>query len=224
MSSDDRIMNYETAIKAFLLGEKTDPDFIKQCFWELKAECDSYAKRIARWRILGFTAVCLFELLNRRLIGEVSLSGIEVIHLSFLLYIIPPAVTVSLLTIATLNIEQDIYIRTLREFSRQQFPALYRSEFIKFFIAQQGILGGNFPRSSMESRTNLGMELSRAGQGILLPIAYLAFEFYAYLQLFTHTGRDDIPAVISLCASVILLTLASPLIFNKQTLNPYSRS
>jgi hypothetical protein len=49
-------MNYETAIKAFLSGEKTDPDFIKQCFWELKAECDSYAKRIARWRILGWPA------------------------------------------------------------------------------------------------------------------------------------------------------------------------
>src|ERR1700722_10374485 len=129
MSSDDRVTNYETAIKTFLSGEKKDPDFIKQCFWELKAECDSYAKSIARWRILSFTAACLFELLNRRLIGEVSLSGIKVIRLSFLLYIIPPAVTVSLLTIATLNIEQNMYIKTLREFSRQQFPALYRSEF-----------------------------------------------------------------------------------------------
>lgn len=215
MGSNDRTTNYEEAISILLSGEKTDPDFIKQCFWELKAECDSSWKKILRWAIIGLSAICLFELLNRSLVGEFTLSGIKVVHLSFLLYIIPPVVAVSLLNVATFNIEQNIYIRTLREFARQQFPSLHESQLLEFFFAHQGTPGTYFPSTLVESRVEISVAFSQAGQFYLVPIAYVAFELYAYFQLFMHVGRNNLPVIISLCVSAILLALACFLIFSK---------
>ncbi len=209
---------YEEKVKTFLSSASADPDFIKQCFWGLKTEYDFYGKKITRWAIVGIVAACLFELLNRNLIGEIDVSGVKVARLSFLLYIMPPIVAASLLNLATLNIEQNIYLLLLKEFALQQFPALHETEIIALYLAQQGGLVGYIPDSFVKPRTITFLDLSRTGQALLVVASFIIFEFYAYTQLFVHSRHNILPSVISVCISAAILTLAVPLVLNSDTI------
>ena len=125
MSTQDQtagVSRYEPSVKSLLSSTPKDSDFIKQCFWNLKTEYDAYGKKIALWSVLVVTFICLFELLNRKLVGQVSISGIEISRLSFLLYILPPLVALSGLNLAAFNVEENIYIGVLKEFALQEFP------------------------------------------------------------------------------------------------------
>ncbi len=177
----------------------------------MKNGYDTFGKKISRWAVLWLTAAGLFELLNRNLVGEVSFSGIKVTHLSFLLYFIPPLVAMSFLNLATFNIEQNLYRDLITEFAKQKFPELHAPGLVGFLFAQSGALGPEMPTSFGKPRIILTLYLSLALQILVVPTAYLTFDIYAYIQLFSHASAT-LPAVISLCVSAVLFALSIPLI------------
>ena len=169
------VSHYEPSVKSLLSSTKKDPDFIKQCFWNLKAEYDAYGKKIALWSVLGFAFICLFELLNRRLVGQVSFSGIEIRRLSFLLYIMPPLVALSGLNLATFNVEENIYIGVLKEFALQEFPELRKSEILDLFLAQQGTFGAFISDSFSKPLIARSLKVNRTAQILIIPVSFLGF-------------------------------------------------
>ena len=200
------------AVKRFIESEETDLDFVKQCFWELKAQFDACGKKINRWASLGLLFVCIFELINRKLIKQASFSFIEVNHLSFLLYVLPPLVILSFVNLLGYAIEQDLYDKMVRQLALQKFPGFLASGILGLFFMQQGTLTTDIPSSlNVYGR---GIFIYTGFQEYTVPLCYLSFTVYAYIQIFMHSAAI-LPAMLSLGVTIVLLAIVVDIIYNR---------
>jgi hypothetical protein len=202
---------YQRSIESLLSPPKENREFIIQCFWELKTEFDAYGKKIARWAVLGVAFICLFELINRKLVGQASISGVTISNLRFLLYILPPLVALSSLNLATFNVEQNIYRDVLGELAQQRFPELLKSQVLNLFLSQQGTFGAFMADSFSEPSISGTLKFSRSLQVGIVPACFLVFEIYAYFQLFMHSRSSDVLLAViigSLVLSAFMIVLA----------------
>src|SRR5690349_13985163 len=132
---------YAVAAKAILESTDVDTDLVKHCFWELKAQHDACATRIARWLIFGSFAIVIFELLNRKLINSASLSFVQVTHLAFGLYVLPPFVSLAFLNMFSLYSEGVVYDHMAAALARKAFPAFSESGIVDLFLSRSGMFG-----------------------------------------------------------------------------------
>ena len=219
MSLSDRPENasrYQRSIETFLKNSEGNSDFVERCFWELKNSYDSYGKKMSRWIIFGLAFACVFELLNRHLVSKASISGIDITRLDFLLYLLPPLVAFAFLNLVTFNLEQNVYDRLLGEFARQRFPGLNKSNIMDLFISQQGLFPSYLPKGLVSARAGVANQLNLAVQFFSIPVCYIAFEIYAYIQLFTHSQTSVAGAVLSLIGTACLSAIAAVTVFNEE--------
>jgi hypothetical protein len=199
---------YEKSIKALLASEETNLDISREMYWELKREYADSAKKLTRWAFWGILLICIFELLNHRLISNASVSFIQVTRLNFLLYLLPPSVTFALVNVLYFAIEQFTYGSLMKELAKQRFPGIYSSGIAALFVSKSGILASEIPRSLMTRRAYRDSNIYWGIQAWAASFTYIGFEVYAYIQLFRHFGASSIAVWLSLCLSGFLTVLA----------------
>jgi hypothetical protein len=201
----EKLEPFKQAIDAFIKSPETDPELSKSCFWELKGAYADWSKRIARWFTIAIVLMCTFELINLGLIDKASVAFIEITRISFLVYILPPAVTFTFVQVFAVVCEQTVYQELMLELAGKKFPGLIKSGIRQIFIAQAGVLSADIPtRFTPRSRTVLDAYFII--QALVIIGGYIAFEVYAYWHLFSHTYSHSI-SIISLCATAFLFIL-----------------
>jgi hypothetical protein len=203
-----RLNRYEKSVRILFESPEADADFIKQCFWELKAQFDGAAAKMNKWLIWGVTAVVAFELLNRRLINSASTWFIELSRLSFLIYVMPILASLALLNVMVLSLEGLNYVALIDAFTEKAYKNLYESSIYLLFTSNAGFFGASMPSSICGKLGYRSFSILGYGQAFLYFIGYTVFEIYAYIQLFRHGGATNMATIFSLLASLGLLALA----------------
>src|SRR6266480_1908018 len=209
--SSDR---YKKSVERLLESSEVDFDLIKQCYWELRSQYERAVSKMSRWLIWGIVSILLFELLNRRLINSASTWFIELSHLSFLLYILPVFTSLVVLNVMALTLEGLNYTALMAEFTKQAFRSLYESGIGRLLSAHNGFSGLSAPSSIIGKTANRTFSLFGNVQAALLILGYIAFEAYAYAQLFRHEGSTNIATICSLIVSVSVTLLAIPFVIS----------
>jgi hypothetical protein len=204
---------YTQVITTFLEKSAGNPDLVERCFWELKSAYDSYGKRFTRWAVFGVAFVCVFELINRRLVSKASISGIDLSHLDFLLYVMPPLIALSFFNLATLNLEQNIFGGILAELAKQRFTGLSESKILDLLISQQGTFSASLPESIVSPKVSRANLINLIIFVLFALGCYVAFEIYAYIELFTHRQTSTVATTISLIVTLCIFAAAAPSLF-----------
>lgn len=197
---------YALAVSKLTESPEMNIEFSREIFWKLKAECDNYGSRINRWAVYAVVSICIFALLNRNLIGSASVSGIQLIHLNFLSYIAPPAVSFCLLNIASSTDEMSNYSFLMANLAKAKFTGLYESKIYLLFPNNTGFLTSDVPDAFVTRLGKINTNLYAAVQIILIFVGYIVFEIVAYIYLFS-SFKGVIGTVISLLITVLLTTM-----------------
>lgn len=200
--------SHEEIVKTFLSSPEADSDFRIQYLWRLIDEITECGKKMTRWVVLSIVLICFFELLNRNLISEASISGIKISHFTFLLYAIPPLVAFIMLTFLALATEQDIFDKTIRELAKAHFSDLQRTDLIELLYADLSVFGNLIPKSLLSNKRNRGLNTYFVVQAGTFLLLYPIFELYAYTQLFKHSGLTNVTAIASAIISAFLSVIA----------------
>lgn len=207
-----RVPDRSERIRTFLADSNVDKDLVKSSYWALIDQNEKCASKISRWLFLGIVAVALFELFDRKLINHASFSFFALDRITFLPYVLPPFVALSFLNVMALIIEGSVYTDVARELAIQAFPEFQKTGISDLFCGHAGVFGVELPAGLVARRPRLAMDVFFYLQALVAPILVLAFEAYAYVQLFNHFGLSNTPTYLSLAGSVGLLILTVPFI------------
>jgi hypothetical protein len=198
---------YELAVKKFLLSPETDMEICREVFWATKSEWDNASKRIGRWVSYGLICAGVFELLCKGFVNNATLAGVEVSHLSFLLYFLPPAVAWCVVNTFTLLGEQDIYGNIMYQIAKQKLRGLSDSKLVNLLTGSYGLLSSDIPPELETRMGGFNSSLYIGFQLLFVIIAPLIFQIIAYMQLFHHIGHTEAGAIVSLMASAVLVVV-----------------
>jgi len=194
---------YGDAAKKIVTDSGSDTDFIKQCFWDLRTQAESCNTRISRWLLYAVLAAFIFELLNRKFVTNASFSFVEVTHLTFASYALPPFVSLAFLNVVSLDIEKKAYVSMAQALVNAMFPDL--SGMTDLFFSHSGFFGA---LSTSQLNINAAQMVYFIVQTLGFYIGYFAFEIYAYIELFRHSGFASVATYASLAGSICLLIIA----------------
>jgi hypothetical protein len=195
----------------FLDDQGLSPDLMRDTLWrmiDINREITRIQKR-AGLMIVG--AALVFELLNRRFIGEASFAGIKLSRLDFLRALAPLAISYFFLRFVVLTRDFCIYRAIVERITSKAFPGLYRSDLDR--MLPYGYLGGvtvNWLPVSYAYHLRRSWVVAAMAEFFVSILAPLTFLVYAYWQLFSSNRTDSLSwfslfgTVIFLISSVVL--------------------
>ncbi|MFC0532239.1 hypothetical protein [Phytohabitans kaempferiae] len=190
-----------------LLDQQDDPDFVRECVWrfvDYAKEICSQAKRAALGVVL---IVFAFELLNRGLISEASITNFKLSELGFLLPILPVLASYLLLRIALLEREYDIFQDIYLELTRQALPGFWKSDLDVLLWPNMNPTIGQIPKSFIGRGRSLIM-LGSNFEGAIIMALPVVFLVHAYTELFEDNGFHSAPVWVSFALSAGLQVMA----------------
>lgn len=147
-------------------------------------------------------------LLNRNLIGNVSVAGIQLDHLDFLAYFLPPAIAFCVLNIFVAADEQMNYENLMACLAKAKLPGFYASKIYLLFTSGLGLLSSDIPGTFVTRLGRLNSNVYAAAQFILILAGFLGFEIYSYTYLFSHF-KGSAGTILSLLATVSFITMTA---------------
>lgn len=198
---------YARAIEKFLASPETNIEFSKEIYWQLKSEFSDRQKGMSRWAFYTVVLICIFELLNRRLIGGASLLGIQVDRLGFLAYFLPPAVAFCITTLFAQAIEQLSYGYLMAALAEQELPGLFVSQMNLLFTSTSGLLSSDVPDAFATRFGKFNNSLLFGMQAGFIFVGWLIFEIYAYVELFRHTNHFNAATFASLLVTISFIIM-----------------
>ena len=208
---------YTQSIEKFLASPETSTEFSRELFWQLKSESSDRLRRVGKWAFFGVIFICIFVLLERNFVTNLSFSGIQINRLNFLAYFLPPAVAFCLVNIYALEDEQSHYGYIMVALAKQGLPGLYVSRVHLLFPNGLGLLSGGIPKAFTTRMGRFNDELFLAAQMFIFHIGFLIFEAYAYVRLFSHGKHSNSAAFISLLVTASFIVIIALRIIDKMS-------
>jgi hypothetical protein len=205
--SRDRV-RYVQAISILTKSPEMDIELCREIFWQLRSDYLGYGVRINRWVTSAVIAASLFVLLSRNLITSASISGIQLDHLSFLAYFLPPAVAFCILNIVTAADEQGNYEHLMMDLTKTKLPGLRESRIDELFTSGLGLFSSDVPDVFLTRLGKISGNLYVASQVILLLAGYIGFEIFSYMYLLNHL-KGFFGIFISLIVTVSLAIMTA---------------
>jgi hypothetical protein len=206
-SEDDTGTSVARHVQKFLKAEETTPELVRETFWRIVDIAKEILKAQRRTAILLISFAFIFELLNRSLVNEASLLGIKLSRIEFLATLTPVAISYSYLRFTALARDLQAYLNVLYRITNDKLRGLYDSDLDRMITYVGGPTIAALPRAYAPHYRRIGVWASVLELSLynLLPITFIA---YAFWQLFSARGAEDLLVWMSLLASALFLAAA----------------
>jgi hypothetical protein len=203
---DDTTKTLESQVDRFLDSKETSGELIQEVLWRLVDAIKEMLRSQRRSTVIAISFAVLFELLNRRLIDEAAFSGFRLSRLDFIRSLLPAAISYFILRFGVQARDLSVYLAVIDRITARKFQGLHASELNSLLGYVSGPTFGSMPRTYIRwQRVSTGAQLLEL---VVLTLGPLLFLCYAFWQLFSSNGYDDVLVWASLFLSTIFITLA----------------
>jgi len=209
-------------VAALLESPDSTPELEREILWRLLDTIKgvSHSQRRIVVAIVGVAAG--FELLNRNLVREFSVTGVKITDLAFLRIVAPVAMAYLLFRFAVLARDVGVNLAIVAHLTCQRFYGLYITDMDRVLVALAGPAGGRPPPAYTPKWRGLG-DIAVLFQIFMASAGTLLFIPYAFWQLHIRGGFEPL-AWIALGVAAVCIVLAAGFIVMAWNIDKWSFS
>jgi hypothetical protein len=199
----------EHATNLFKEQASRTPELAREAFWRLLDNAKDCQKRINRALITMAIFGLIFELLNRRLLSEVSVVGLKFAKLETLLFIPPIVIGFEAFYGASAFRDRSVMNSAYSRLSDAVYPDFHSSDVDVLLVVPSGIVTSIFPNVWINNEAaGLAWLLNAVEYVLFAALLPVGLPVYTLVQLFRHTGPAAPESWISAIFTISLMVIA----------------
>jgi hypothetical protein len=164
------------------------PELKEALLWRLVDATAAHLHRMRRWMLVGVVAGLCFELLNRKLVGEVTVSFAKLSAVGFLRPVMPVVVAAAFAAQMASYLEYRVASTVCDLYGDQAFESLRESALLEMFGPDLISYTGRSASSYAPDVASLSSKIAGGVQTWVVLVGPLLFTGYAFTQLFRSPG------------------------------------
>ena len=211
-------------VQSLLKFSGTDTDLLRECLWRLLDNAKQAATAGRRQELYVVLSAVAFELVNRRLINEISIQGAKLSALTFLRPLLPLAVAYFYLFAVIAWNRHSTYRAAFFDYTKKAFPGLEDSGMDELLMPGDIPFVEEIPERFLPKSVNRLYRPLNIGLVVMYAFAPILFEVYAFIQLYRYGGNNPIPLSGLAALTAVLLAIGLILIFRSPEIEDFTQA